>query len=75
MSEFKCLKYVLDKFGTDVAKDHRKEMNGRKVAGAIRSLVNAMGMQLECPMVLNEGLLKLVLMYGRDNGMDRKGEV
>ena len=40
--------------------------SGRKVAGAIRFLVNAMGLQLECARVLRETLLVLFLMYGSE---------
>ena len=36
---------------------------GRKVAGTIRSLVNARSLQLECARVLNESLLVPILTY------------
>ena len=36
------------------------------VSGASRSLVNAMGLQLQCTKVLNETLLVPVLMYGSE---------
>src|SRR5678815_352953 len=39
VSEFKYLGYVLDEKGTDDAECSRKVVNGRKVAGAIKSLV------------------------------------
>ena len=38
--------------------------SGRRVASAIRSLVNARYLQLECARVLHETLLVPVLMYG-----------
>ena len=38
----------------------------RKVAGAIRSLVNVRSLQLECARVLHESLLVPVLMYGSE---------
>ena len=38
----------LDKSGTDGAECSRKVVSGRRVAGAIRSLVNATDLQLEC---------------------------
>ena len=38
----------------------------RRVAGAIRSLVNSRSLQLECARVLNESLLVPVLMYGSE---------
>ena len=39
-------------------------MNGRRVAGAIKSLVNDRGLQLKCAKVLHKSLLVPVLMYG-----------
>src|SRR5678816_4566413 len=44
--EFKYL--GLDEKGTDDAECSRKVVNGRKVAGAIKSLVNVKGLSLEC---------------------------
>ena len=38
----------------------------RRVVGAIRSLVNASGLQLECVRVLHETLLMPVFMYGSE---------
>ena len=46
MSEFKYLGCVLDKSGTDAAECHTKVASGSRVAGAIRSLVNARCLQL-----------------------------
>ena len=40
--------------------------SGRKVAGAIRSLVNARDLQLECTRVVHETLLVHVLMCGNE---------
>ena len=48
ISEFKYLGYVLDESGTDRAECSRKVASGRRVVGAIRSLVNARDLQLEC---------------------------
>ena len=48
VSEFKYLECVLDESDTDGAECSRKVTSGRKVAGAIRSLVNARDFQLEC---------------------------
>ena len=42
----------------------RGNVIGRKVGGAIRSLINARGLQFECARVLHETLLVPVLMYG-----------
>ena len=47
VSEFKYLRYVLDESGTDRAESSRKVASGRRVAGAIRSLVNVRDLQLE----------------------------
>ena len=66
VSEFKYLGYMLNKKGTDDAKCCRKVSNGRKVAGAIKSLVNAKSLSLECTRVLHESLLLPVLMYGSE---------
>ena len=41
-------------------------MTGRRVAGAIRSLVNARDLHLECAGVLHVTLLVSVLMYGSE---------
>ena len=46
--------FVLDESGTDGAECSRKVVNGRRVAGTIRSLDNARGLQLESARVLNE---------------------
>ena len=48
----------MDESGTD------KGECSRKVAFAIRSLVNARSLQLECVIVLHESLLVSVLTYG-----------
>ena len=40
--------------------------SGRRVAGAIRSLVNTRDLQLECARVLHETLLAPALMYGSE---------
>ena len=41
-----------------------KVASGRRVADAIRSVVNARGLLLECARVLHEALLVPVLIYG-----------
>ena len=45
ISIFGC---VLDESGTDGAECSRKVASGVRVAGAIRFIVNAMDLQLEC---------------------------
>ena len=44
----------------------RKVASGRRVAGAIRSLVNARSLQFECGRVSRESLLVPVLTYGSE---------
>ena len=48
--------------------------SGRRVAGAIRSLVYARSLQLECARVLHESLLVPVLKYGSEIMIWRKEE-
>ena len=45
--------YVLDESGTDGAEGSRKVASGKRGTGAIRSLVNARDLQIECARVLN----------------------
>ena len=40
--------------------------SGKRLAGAIRSIVNARGLQIECARVLRETLLVPVLTYGSE---------
>ena len=54
---------MLDKKATDDAECSKKVVNYRKVAGAIKSLVDVKGLSLECTRVLHEGMLLPVLMY------------
>ena len=56
----------LDESGTDGAECSRKVASGRRVAGTIRSLVNARDLQLECARVWHEILLLPVLMNGSE---------
>ena len=61
--------YICDVFNEsdkDGAECSRKVASGRKVVGAIRSLVNARDLQLECARVMHETLLVPVLMYGSE---------
>ena len=62
--EFKYLECVLDESSTDGAECSRKLVSGRMVACAVKSLVNARDLQLECARVLHETYLVPVLMYG-----------
>ena len=74
VSEFKYLGCALDELGTDEAECSRKVVSGRRVSGAIKSLVNAMSLQLECAMVLHESLLVPLLMYDSETMIWRKEE-
>ena len=47
-SEFKYLECTLDESGTDGAEFSRMVASGMRFVGAIRSLVNARDLQLEC---------------------------
>ena len=66
VSEFKYVEYMLVEKGTDDADCSRKVVNGRKMAGAIKSLVDAKGISLECARVLHDGMLLPVLMYSSE---------
>ena len=57
---------VLGESGTDGADCSRKVVSGRRVTAAIRSLVNAMDLQLECARVFNETLLVPVRKYSSE---------
>ena len=67
VSEFKYSGCVLDESGTDEAKCRRKMESGRRVPGAIRSLVNARSLQLECASFLYEILLVPLLTYSSES--------
>ena len=72
--EFKYLGCALDESGTDEAECSRKVVSGRRVTDAIRSLVNAMSLQLECGRVLHESLLVPILTYGSETMIWREKE-
>ena len=61
VSEFKYLGCVLGESRTDEAECNSKVASGRRVAGAVRSLVNARSLQFECASVMHESLLVPVL--------------
>ena len=56
----------MDELVTYEAECHRKMGSGRRVVGAIRSLVNARSLQLECARVLYESLLVPVRTNGSE---------
>ena len=64
----------MDESYTDGAEYSRKVASGRRVAGAIRSLVNARDFQLECAGFLHETLLVPVLMYGSETMLWKEKE-
>ena len=63
VSEFKYLGCVLDKSGADGAECSRKVASGRRVAGTMRSLVNARDLHFKCGRVMHETLLVPGLMH------------
>ena len=65
-SEFQYLRCVLDESGTDEAECGRKVASGRRVTGAMRFLVNARYLQLDCVRILHDPLLVPILMYGSE---------
>ena len=65
VSEFKYLGCILKESGTDEAENRGKVASG-KVVYAIRSLVSAKGLHLECARILHESLLVPVLIYGSE---------
>ena len=65
---------VLVESGSDGAGCRRKVESGKRVAGAIRSLVNVKDLQFECASVLYESLLVPVLMYGSETMLWKKKE-
>ena len=72
VSELKYLVCFLDESGTDGTECARKVANGRRVAGAIKSLVNARDLQLECARVLHEVFLVPFLTYGSETVLWKK---
>ena len=56
----------MDDSGTDNVECCKKVSSWRKVADAIRSMVDVRGLQLQCARVLHKALLIPVFMYGSD---------
>ena len=65
----------MDKSGTDGAECSGRVASERWVAGAIRFLVNAKDLQLECAKVLHETLLLSVLRYGSKTMLWKEKEI
>ena len=57
---------VLDESGTDGAECSKKVASGRRVAGLIRSLVNARDFWIECSRALHKTFLVPILMYSSE---------
>ena len=57
---------IWDESGTDEGECSRKGASGRRVGGAIRSLVNARSLELECARVWHDSLLVSGLTYGSE---------
>ena len=66
------MEYVLDESGTDGAECSKKLASGKKVAGAVKSLVNARDLQFECARVLHETLSVPLFMYGARQGYGKR---
>ena len=64
----------MNESGTYEAGCSRVVVSGRRVAGAIRFLVNARSLQLDCARVLHELLLVSVLTYGSETMIWREKE-
>ena len=56
----------MDESGTDGAECSREVKGGRRVAGAIRSVVNTKDLQIECAKVLHKPFFVSLLMYGSE---------
>ena len=73
VSEFKYLGCVLDESGTYGVKCGRKVASGRRVAGAIYSLVNAWDLQFVCARDLHETLNAWIRqLCGVKKGLDER---
>ena len=64
----------MDESRTYEAEFSKKVASGRRVAGALRSLVNARSLQLECSRVLHQSLLVLVFTYDSETMILRENE-
>ena len=64
----------MDESGPDEAEFSRKLAIGRRVPGAINSLVNAKGLQLEGATLLHESVLLSVLIYGSKTMIQKENE-
>ena len=63
MKEFSYLGSVLNVSGSDEGDCNKRVMNGRKIAGGIRALVNEKCLSMKCAKILHEKVLVTTLMY------------
>ena len=66
---------VLDESGTIGAECSRKVVSGRRVAGEIRSIVNARDLQLESASLTSNIACTSSYIWQRDNVMERGGDI
>ena len=64
----------VSEFWANPAECCMKVASGRRVAGAISSLVNTKSLQLECARIMHESLFMTVLMYGNETTIWKKKE-
>ena len=64
----------MDELGTYGVECSKKVTSGRRVASAIRSLVNASYLQFDCARVFHETLLVPVLTHGSETMLWKKKE-
>ena len=74
VSELNSMGCVSDESGIDDAECHRKMARGRRVAGAIRPMVIASILLLECTIVLHEPLLVPLLIYDSETMIWKENE-
>ena len=66
---------VLDESGTDGAEFSRKVASGMRVAGAIRSLVNASDLQFECTSLAGNISCTVFLCVAMRQCLEGEGEI
>ena len=64
----------MNESGADDAKYSREVASGKKLAGAIKSLVNGRCLHLDCARILHEVLLVAVLIYDSEAMIWRENE-
>ena len=64
----------MDESGTDDAECRKELASERKVVGAIRFQINAMGLQFECARGLHQGWVVPILLYVSETMIWREKE-